>query len=128
MINLSAPDAVIRDEFEKALRAARETYPSPVLKRGPQTLDAFFGEPKFSTWRRYKILQLADLLAWNTDQESKVSGAQLGRWLNFSEKETALAKEELFKALDSIKALSAQIAAEHRSKNPAEEQPGPTRP
>ena len=113
LINLSAPDGVIRDEFEKALRAARENYPSLVLKRGPQALNASFGEQKFSTWKSHKILQLADLLAWKAREKINVSEAELGSWLGFDKKKTELAKKLLYDALRSIPALAAQIAAVH---------------
>jgi hypothetical protein len=113
LINLSAPDGVIRDEFEKALRAAREKYPSPVLKRGPQALNASFGEQKFSTWKSHKILQLADLLAWKARKKINVSEAELGSWLGFDKKKTELAKKLLYDELRSIPALAAQIAAVH---------------
>jgi hypothetical protein len=113
LVNLNAPDGVIRDEFEKALRAARENYPSLVLKRGPQALNASFGEQKFSTWKSHKILQLADLLAWKAREKINVSEAELGSWLGFDKKKTELAKKLLYDALRSIPALAAQIAAVH---------------
>jgi hypothetical protein len=58
LISLDTPDGVIREEFEAALRIARQKHPSPTKKRGPPALDAQFSEPQFSTWRRYKILPL----------------------------------------------------------------------
>ena len=121
LINLNAPDGTIRDQLEEALRAGRAKYPPPVRKRGPQALNARFGDQKFYMWRRYKILQLADLLAWRNGQKDKITAAQMGRWLGFDEgrtakesaKEVELAKKTLEEALRSIPALAAQAATEH---------------
>jgi hypothetical protein len=117
LINLNTPDGVIKEQFEAALRAARKKHPSPTKRRGPQRLNAQFGEQQFSTWQRYKILPLADLLAWCERQEEKISDAQIGRWLGFNDdratKDVAQAREALQRALDSIRALAAQVAAEH---------------
>jgi hypothetical protein len=117
LINLSAPDGAILDELKKALRAAREKHPSAVLKRGPQALNGRFDAQQFSTWRRYKILPFADLRAWCDQQPEKLSDAQIGRWLGFNEdratKDVAQAREVLQRALNSIPALAAQVAAEH---------------
>jgi hypothetical protein len=118
LISLNAPDDVIREHFETALRAARERHPSHVRKPGPKALNARFGEQQFYTWWRYKILPLAALLAWRTRQKDKISDVQLGLWLGFDEdraaKEIELAKKALQGALDSIPALAAQVAAEHK--------------
>jgi hypothetical protein len=118
LINLNAPDGVIREQFEDALRAAREQHPSHVRKRGPQALNARFDEQQFCTWRRYKILPLADLLAWRACQKDKIPDVQIGLWLGFDEdqaaKEIELAKKALQGALNSISALAAQVAAEHK--------------
>jgi hypothetical protein len=73
LINLNAPDGVILEQVEAALRAAREQHPPHVRKPGPPALNARFGKQQFSTWRRYKILPLADLLAWRTRQKDKIS-------------------------------------------------------
>jgi hypothetical protein len=117
LISLNTPDGVIKEQFEAALRAARKKHPSPTKRRGPQRLNAQFGEQQFSTWRRYKILPLADLLAWCERQAEKISDAQIGRWLGFNEhratRDVAQAREALRRALDSIPALAAQVAAEH---------------
>jgi hypothetical protein len=119
LINLNAPDDIIREQFEAALRAARERHPSHVRKPGPPALNARFGEPQFYRWRRYKILPLVDLLAWRTRQKGKISDVQIGLWLGFDEdraaKEIEAAKKELFKAIDSIPALAAQVASEARA-------------
>jgi hypothetical protein len=119
LINLSAPDGVIKQGFEKALRAAREKHRSLVKKRGRPALNAAF-KAQFSTWCRYKILQLADLLAWKACENIDVSDAELGRWLEFDKKETEQAKAVLFKALHSIPALAAQIAAKHAAEDQRE--------
>lgn len=119
LVSLHAPDGVIREQFEAALQAAREKHPSPTKKPGPPALNTRIDKRQFSTWRTYKILALADLLAWCDRQAEKISDAQLGRWLGFNEDRTTRdvteARKALQRALDSIPALAAQIASEARA-------------
>jgi hypothetical protein len=127
-VSLSAPDAVIIQEFKKILSAVRERCPAPVKKRGPQALNGYFDEQHFSKWRKHKILELADLLgfkaflAWKAKKETgeniKIpSDAELGRWLGFGDKKKKeLALAVLREALHSIPALAAQVTSEAAAK------------
>jgi hypothetical protein len=119
-VSLSAPDDVIIHEFKKILSGARERCPAPVKQRGPQVLNGRFEDAaQFSTWRRYRILEVAELLAWRAYDKVDATDVQLGRLLGrgnvnleFDKKGIELAKKELRKAIDSIRALAAQVASE----------------
>jgi hypothetical protein len=117
-VSLSAPDDVIIHEFKKILSGARERCPAPVKQRGHQVLKGRFKAEQFSTWRNYKILELADLLAWRAYDKVDATDVQLGRLLEdnanikFDKKRIEVAKKELRKALDSIRALTEQVVSE----------------
>jgi hypothetical protein len=117
-VSLSAPDDVIIREFKKILSGARERCPAPVKQRGRQVFNGRFKEP-FSTWRNYRILEVAELLAWRAYDKVDATDVQLGRLLGlgnvnleFDKKGIELAKKELSKAIASIPALAAQVASE----------------
>jgi hypothetical protein len=121
-VSLIAPDDVIIQEFKRILSAARERHPAPVKQPGPQVLKGRFKNPQFSTWRNYKILEFADLLAWKAYDKVDATDVQLGRLLSmgnanldFDKKRTEVAKKELIKAISSIPALAAQVASEARA-------------
>jgi hypothetical protein len=120
-VSLSAPDDVIMHEFKRILRGVRGRCPAPVRQPGRQVLNGRFKKEQFTTWRNYKILELADLLAWRAYDKIDATDAQLGRLLEmgnanlkFDPKRTVMAKKELFRAIDSISALAAQVASEAR--------------
>jgi hypothetical protein len=118
-VSLSAPDDVIIQEFKKVLSAARKRCPAPVKQRGPQVLKGRYKDEQFSTWRSYRILELADLLAWREYEHIEATDVHLGLFLGFEKKRIETAKKELFKATSSstIKALAAQVASEAAAKN-----------
>jgi Family of unknown function (DUF6387) len=120
-VSLSAPDDVIIHEFKKILSGARKRCPAPVKQRGPQVLKGRFkAEEQFTTWRNYKILEFAELLAWRAYDKVDATDVQLGCLLTdnanieFDKKRTEVAKKALLAAIDSnsIRALAAQVASE----------------
>ena len=48
LISLNAPDDIIQEQFEAALRAAREQHPSHVRKPGPKALNARSASSSFT--------------------------------------------------------------------------------
>jgi hypothetical protein len=119
---LRAPDAVILKEFRAALVEARKTHPAPVRNRGRDSLAGRFSPSKLATWRRRRILELAELLAWRDKEwpnggsrsDKRPSDAQLGRWLRFNGRELEEAMRALKTALEAIPALSVQVNAPHK--------------
>jgi hypothetical protein len=115
-VALRAPDAVIIDEFKKALRLVRRSVPSPARTRGSKTAFASFRNMHFAAWMNRKIVQLCQLEAWRDKlKEARPSDADMGRWL-FSRyanprKELVNARKTLMAALALIPALSAQVTA-----------------
>ncbi len=120
-IHLAAPDAIIIKGFRAALAEARKDVPSPVKNRGRYRLNGQFSPSKFATWRRYRIIELAELLDWREKQwpenaaaeGERPSDAQLGAWLKFANPaaDVGIAKKTLSGALGAIRALSAQANA-----------------
>jgi hypothetical protein len=121
-IDLKAPDAVIINGFRGALAEARKAHPAPVRNRGRDRLAGRFGPSRFASWRRWRIVELAELLAWregewpNDDSRSskRPSDAQIGRWLGFNDRAGRGFEEAmraLSGALQGIPALWAQVNA-----------------
>lgn len=115
---LRAPDKEILEEFAKALRSARTTYPAPARKRGPITLNGTFDKSIFLIWLNRKIIQYADLACWRSKQPGRgPRDADIARWLfargsnspASPEKELSTTKKTLKQALESIPALWAQV-------------------
>lgn len=116
-IHLGAPDAVIIAAVKAALLDARKMHPAPVTRPGKPALGSKFDKTKFASWRKHKIVQLADLLAWRErekrhDNGSIIRKADIGRWLfpfpNNPTKCVEDAEMVLRQALASIPALQAQ--------------------
>lgn len=116
-VHLGAPDAVILEKFRAELANARKTHPAPVTKRGRDSLAGRFSPSKLATWKHYRVIELAELLAWregklpwqNGEAPSPLpSDAQVGRWLGFDAAKVRVAKRTLESALGVIPALWAQ--------------------
>lgn len=96
--------------------------PAPVRNRGRDRLAGRFGPSHFASWRRWRIVELAELLAWrerewsngDVQSEKRPSDAQLGRWLGFNDRAGRGFEEAaraLSGALQAIPALWAQVNA-----------------
>ncbi len=112
---LGATDARITEEFEAALRKAREDWPSPVKKPGPRAWNDKFDDVVFTRWRAKQLAPLADLIDWRSCQPegARASNADFGRWL-FAQygdpsKEVFGAFRALLQAIGCIPALTAQV-------------------
>ena len=66
VVDLNAPDKVIRHEFERMLKKARKRFRPPASKPGRWAMNACFDDRVFKKWRNDRIVQLADLLAWRS--------------------------------------------------------------
>jgi hypothetical protein len=113
-VHLKAPDAVIVREFRAELAKARKTTPALVKNRGRDGLRGNFSRSKLATWKRYRIIELAELLAWRENKPpspKRPSDAQLGRWLKFDAAEVRVAVRTFENARRMIPALSAQVHA-----------------
>jgi hypothetical protein len=113
-VHLTAPDAVIVREFRAELAKVRKTVPALVKNRGRDSLRGNFSRSKLATWKRYRIIELAELLAWRESKppsRKRPSDAQLGRWLKFDAAEVRVAVRTFENARSMIPALSAQVHA-----------------
>jgi hypothetical protein len=115
IVNPAAPDAIIIKELKKTLKEVRKYITPPVAKRGRYDLNNCFDKTTFEKWIDDRIVEFADLLAWNASQ--KVHNCEyysewvLGKWLGKSSaRMTSETKKTLKKALGSLPPLSAQIA------------------
>jgi hypothetical protein len=113
-IYLGAPDRIIIEEFEKALRAARRDIPDVVKNPGPRATRARFTAHHFSRWQSHRIVELCELHAWRQTltENERPRDADFARWL-FSkyadaDKTLADAWKTLDAALAGIRALWAQ--------------------
>jgi hypothetical protein len=118
VINISAPDEIVRTQFEKALAQARKQFPVAFSKPGPYALNSLFEMRTFLSWRNARIVQLAELLTWNAQRKARglrrYPEHVLGGWLGLQDKTaTSRAKGTLKKALASLPALAAQIKYDH---------------
>jgi hypothetical protein len=116
LVQLNAPDDVIIKEFNRVLNEARERYPAPAKNPGRKAYRARFDRGDIHHWLNYKIVPLAELIAWRAclgeqDQE-RYRQVALGKWLGLDETKTSRAVKFLHAALAAIPALRAQIVAE----------------
>jgi hypothetical protein len=110
---LGATDADIMAAFERVLRDARKTHPSPLKKRGPSATTGRFGKTEFDRWQTHKIVEISELFEWAAREGVKITNADLGRWLfaGYADPDKAAydAQEVLRQAIGSIRALWAQV-------------------
>jgi hypothetical protein len=112
-IHLGAPDATIMLAIREALLKARQNHPGPIKRPGKRSTGSTFNANTFASWRRHKIIQLAELLAWKQrDGLKSISKAQIGRWLFSSDpkKSVEAAEKVMRRAIDSVPALDMQAA------------------
>lgn len=118
VININAPDEIVRAQFENALAQARKQFPVAFSKPGPHALNSLFEKRTFLSWRNARIVQFAELLTWNVQRKARglppYPEHVLGGWLGLQDKiATTRAKHTLKKALASLPALAAQIKYDH---------------
>ena len=117
VVDLNAPDKVIRHEFERMLKKARKRFKPPASKPGRWAMNACFDDRVFKKWRNDRIVQLADLLAWRStlspSEKARWSQQRLGQqlWKNrdVNDRRVSETKKNLKEALASLPALAAQI-------------------
>lgn len=121
VININAPDEIVRKQFEMALAQARKQFPSAFSKPGPRAPNSLFDARTFLSWRNAQIVPLADVLAWNARRTKQGLPSYpeyvLGGWLGLPDRPaTNRAKNTLKKALASLPALAAQLKydSDHR--------------
>lgn len=118
IVNVGAPDKVIFQELKQLLEEIRKYIKSPVAKRGRYSLNTHFDGDTFKKWREDKIVEFADLLAWNAAMKAQgrayYSEYELSKRLDedISRRMTSEKKKTLKKTLASLPALAAQIAEE----------------
>ena len=111
IVNISAPERDILVLFKRKLREALDKYPQPLRKPGPRAANYCFDGRQFERWRNARIVEFADLLAWNAKSEKRYSEAKLGAtFLQHRDKyETSRVKKMLMRAIAAMPALAAQL-------------------
>lgn len=73
VVNISAPDEVISEQFRRGLIDARKQFPVPFNKKsGKQTKpNSLIGDDTFESWIKAKIVPFADLLAWRATLDQR---------------------------------------------------------
>lgn len=117
IVNVDAPDDVIFKRLKLMLGEVRKYIKPPVAKPGRYHLNSRFDEYTFAKWKNDKIVEFADLLAWNAtlkaQGEKRYREHELGERLGkYTSRMTSEAKATLKKALASLPALAAQISEE----------------
>jgi hypothetical protein len=118
-VYLRAPDGKIFEEFKKALRFARRSYPSTVKKPGPKGMNAMLTKTEFSNWLDSRIVELCDLDAWRKKLRREKSQVRMpgdsdfGHWLfsNYANprKKVIEARRTLNRAIAQIPTLWTQV-------------------
>jgi hypothetical protein len=126
IVNVDAPDDIIFKKLKRMLREIRKYIKPTVAKPGRYQLNSRFDEGTFKKWQNDKIVEFADLLAWNAGLTARGEehywehelGERLGKYTSRTTSET---KATLRKALASLPALAAQIAEEWESEQIAQQ-------
>lgn len=126
IVNVDAPDDVIFKQLKRMLGEVRKYIKPPVAKPGRYHLNSRIDEDTFEKWENDKIVEFADLLAWNASLKARGEkhyrehelGERLGK---DTSRTTSEAKATLKKALASLPALAAQIAEELESEQIAQQ-------
>jgi hypothetical protein len=121
IINLSAPDAVLVEQFKQRLKELRRKVPSSVAKRGPAALNADFGEDQFRKWRDLRIVEFYALLIWRerqpVEKRKLVTLTLIGEWTErYGSNDQKRTRDALKGALAQLPALAAQAGAELSAK------------
>jgi hypothetical protein len=111
IVNITAPERDIVALFKRKLREALDKYPQPLRKPGPHAANYCFDGRIFERWRNNRIVEFADLLAWNAKSGKPYSETRLGAtFLKHRDKyETARVKKMLMRAIAALPALAAQL-------------------
>jgi hypothetical protein len=114
IVNISAPDTVILAQFKRQLEKARNLFPAPVAKRGRHAPNSIFDTDTFEKWRREKIVQFADLIAWKATlsacEQAAYTDKLLGTWLDrHTSKDVSVTRRTLRMALANLPSLAAQV-------------------
>jgi hypothetical protein len=112
VINIDAPDEIVLEEFTIGLALARRRFPPAFSRPGPRAPNNLFDVRTFGSWCNARIVQLAELLAWNAGRSARGLPTYpehvLGEWIGLRDKSaTNRAKATLRKALKSLPALLA---------------------
>lgn len=121
IVNLSAPDGVLRKDFKKWLKAKRRQVPALVRKRGPDAQDSDFGQVQFNTWRELRIVEYGALLVWRErlpDAKRRlVTKTLIGEWIErYGSNDRKRTLDALKDAMKKLPALAAQAGAEMSAK------------
>ena len=117
VVNVSAPDAIIKAEFERWLEEVRKQVKSHVANPGPRALNSKFDKKKFGTWQSVRVVQFVDALAWRATLDpldrknypNSVLGRSIGR---HSSKDVNTTVRVTKRALASLPGLGAQVGHE----------------
>lgn len=121
LVNLSAPDAVLVNQFKQWLAAKRLEVPSLVVRRGPAALNGRFGEDQFRNWRKLRIVEYGALMIWRERlpdaERDLVTLTLIGEWTKrYGSNDRKRTLDALKSALASLPALAAQAGVEMSAK------------
>jgi hypothetical protein len=116
LVNLSAPDGVLTEEFRSWLKLKRLEVPPPIAKRGPAALNGQFGEDQFRKWRDRRIVEYGALLIWRERlpkaTRKLVTKTLIGEWTEcYESNDRKRTWDALESALAGLPALAAQVGA-----------------
>jgi hypothetical protein len=119
IVDARASPKVIRERFESALAELRDRFPPPIAKPGPHATNNVIDQDTFSSWIKWRIVQLAELFAWratlDAEEAKKFLDWVIGIWMWGDESEprkVSDAKNVLKRAIASRHALMSQITHE----------------
>ncbi len=117
LANLSAPDGVLREQFDRWLAEKRRDVPSPVRRRGPAAQADVFGVDQFRNWRDLRIVEYGALLIWRerlpTAKRRRMTLTLIGEWTGrYGSNDRKRTKDALKGALARLPALAAQAGAD----------------
>lgn len=114
-VDLSSPDRLLIEQFQKWLAASRAIDPLPIRRRGPKsTRTSIISATQFQQWVDNQIIPLCDLECSRDHRAKAYSNVELAGWLypdlsrDSSEKKLLWARKMRNDALRLIPALWAQ--------------------
>jgi hypothetical protein len=124
--NVDMPDACLHRDFDRWLAEMRKQLKSPIAKSGRGRFNGEFGETKFKAWRSTKIIEFANVLAWDAQRNpvarGRLSESTLGGWIKrHTPKDVNVTKKALEDALRCLPALFAQVEHEETQEAPDRE-------
>jgi hypothetical protein len=113
IVNLDAPDEFILDAVKHVLEERKHSS-APVRKPGRHSLSRYFDKRTFDKWQNNRIVELAELLAWQStlaaEKKRLYPECVLGDWLNKDANQTNKAKNVLKDAIACLPAFFAQTS------------------